>query len=166
MPSAPPKAPWPPLPPLYRPLPPLMRVCDSSTDTDSGSCLPPGGIGTSDVASAGWLMVLGCSAGTMSSMGAIELPPETLDSVPMSCSSWPLRPAMAMPYMGLWGFDWVSFCDMAQITAPLVPAAVVGVIMLMMPRLMAPSACQRRPSDRSMLALELGTMLPGTPSLP
>src|SRR5215471_3688655 len=143
-----------------------MGGCGSSTSTDSGSCLPPGGIGTSETASAGWLMVLGWSAGTISSMGAIELPPETLDCVPMSCSSWPFLPAMAMPYIGLCGFDWVSFCDMAQITAPLTAAAVAAVTLVMMPRLMAPSACHNRPSDGSTLALELGTMLPGTPSLP
>src|SRR4029077_20290797 len=166
VPSAPLNAAVPPPPPLYRPVPPLMRVCVSSTSTASGSCLPPGGIGTSEVASEGWLIVVGCSAGLMSSIGAIELPPETLESVPMSVSSCPLRPAMAMPYIGLWGFDCVSFCDMAQITAPLTAAAVAAVILVMMPRLMAPSACHRSPSEASMLALELGTMLPGTPSLP
>src|SRR5580693_7587146 len=72
---------------------------------------------------------------------------------------------MAMPYMGLRGLDWVSFCDCAQITAPLVPAAVAGVVAtLRMPRLMAPSACHSSPSEGSTLALELGTILPGTPS--
>ncbi len=72
-----------------------------------------------------------------------------------------------MPYMGLCGLFWVSFCDMAHSTAPLVPAAVAGVVALLrIPRLMAPSACHKRPRDASMWALELGTMLPGTPSLP
>jgi len=73
---------------------------------------------------------------------------------------------MAMPYIGLCGFVWVSFCDMAQMTAPLTPPAVAAVILLMMPRLMAPSACHSSPSEGSTLALELGTMLPGTPSRP
>ena len=145
-----------------------MRTCDSSTATASGSWVPPpGGIGTSEVESEGWLMVVGCNAGLMSAMGAWELPPDTEDSVPMSVSSRPCAPAVAMPYIGLCGLFWVSFCDMAHSTAPLVPAAVAGVVALLrMPRLMAPSACHRSPSDASMLALELGTMLPGTPSLP
>src|SRR5213082_2338106 len=122
---------------------------------------------TSAVASEGWLMVVGWRAGSTSAMGACELPPETVDSVPASVRSNPCAPALAMPYMGLWGLFWVSFWDMAQITAPLVPAAVAGVVALLrMPRLIAPSACHRSPSEASMLALEVGTMLPGTPSLP
>ena len=143
-----------------------MRACDSSTATDTGSALAPPVL-TSEVASEGWLMVVGCSAGSMYIIGAMELPPETLDSVPVRVSSSPFAPAMAMAYIGLCGFDCVSFCDMAQNTAPLVPAAVAGVVaLLMMPRLMAPSACHSRPSAGSMLALELGTMLPGTPRRP
>src|SRR2546429_4164267 len=131
-------------------LPPLMRTCDSSTATASGSWVPPpGGIGTSEVESEGWLMVVGCNAGLMSAMGAWELPPDTEDSVPMSVSSRPCAPAVAMPYIGLCGLFWVSFCDMAHSTAPLVPVAVAGVVALLrMPRLMAPSACHRSPRDR------------------
>src|SRR5579864_6233005 len=112
-------------------------------------------------------MVVGCSAGSIIAMGACELPPDTDDSVPMSVSSRPCAPALAMPYIGLWGLDCVSFCDIAQNTAPLVPAAVAGVVALLkIPRLMAPSACHSSPSEASTLALELGTMLPGTPSVP
>src|SRR5207237_10112427 len=100
-------------------------------------------------------------------MGACAWPSETVDAVPASGRSKPCAAALAMPYMGLWGLFWVSFCDMAQITAPLVPAAVAGVVdLLRMPRLIAPSACHRSPSEASMLALAVGTMLPGTPSLP
>src|SRR5262249_4267899 len=148
-------------------VPLLMRVCDSSTATASGSSVPPGGIGTSEVASEGWLMVVGCSDGSSGMppiiIGAIELPPETLDSVPTRVSSWPWAPARAMPYMGLCGFDCVSFCDMAQNTAPLTPDAVVATALVAMPRLMALSAWNSSPRLLSTLAVELGTMLPGTP---
>src|SRR5439155_18594529 len=107
-------------------------------------------------------MVVGCNEGSISANGDCELPPDAEDSVPMSVSSRPCAPAIATPYMGLCGLFCVSFCDMAHSTAPLVPAAVAGVVALLrMPRLMAPSACHRSPSEASMLALELGTMLPG-----
>src|SRR6266446_6725781 len=154
------------LPDTYALLPPLMRACDSSTATATGSAVAPP-VSTSAVASEGWLMVVGCSDGLISAMGACELPPDTLVGTESSVSSRPCAPAMAMPYMGLCGLFCVSFCDMAHSTAPLVPAAVAGVVALLrMPRLMAPSACHSSPSEASMLALELGTMLPGTPSLP
>src|SRR2546430_13531862 len=72
-------------------LPPLMRTCDSSTATASGSWVPPpGGIGTSEVESEGWLMVVGCNAGLMSAMGAWELPPDTEDSVSGGNSQAPM----------------------------------------------------------------------------
>src|ERR1700737_741606 len=139
-----------------------MRACDSSTATATGSAVAPPVL-TSAVASEGWLMVVGWSEGLISAIGACEWPPDPDDPVPTSVSSRPCAPAMAMPYIGLWGLFCVSFCDMAHSTAPLVPAAVAGVVALLkMPRLMAPSACHRSPSDASMLALELGTMLPGT----
>ena len=55
---------------------------------------------------------------------------------------------------------------MAPKTAPLVPAAVAGVVAtLRMPRMIAPSACHSSPSDGSMLPLEFGTMLPGNAQL-
>src|SRR6266404_4756136 len=76
-------------------LPPLMRTCDSSTATASGSgAPPPGGIGTSDVESEGWLMVVGCNAGSMSAMGACELPPDTVDNsqAPMALIDPALQP--------------------------------------------------------------------------
>src|SRR5580765_8945769 len=118
-------------------------------------------------------MVVGCSDGSIRAIGACELPPDTEDSVPTSVSSLPcaptlLGPAIAMPYIGLCGLLEVSFCDIAQNTAPLVPAAVAGVVALLrMPRLMEPSAWNKSPSEASMLALLApGTMLPGTPSLP
>src|SRR5579862_9000395 len=150
-------------------LPPLMRACDSITATASGSAVAPPVL-TRAVASEGWLMVVGCRDGSSGMppiiIGAIELPPEVLDSVPIRVSSSPCAPARAMPYIGLCGLDWVSFCDMAQNTAPLVPAAVAGVVALLrMPRLMAPSAWNSRRRDGTMLALELVTMLPGTPRL-
>src|SRR5262249_52662027 len=63
MPSAAVKALGSPLPDVGV-VPLLMRVCDSSTATASGSSVPPGGIGTSEVASEGWLMVVGCSDGS------------------------------------------------------------------------------------------------------
>src|SRR5262249_43919513 len=153
-------------PAVYGVVPPLMRACDSSTATATGSALAPP-VSTRPVASEGESIVVGCSEALMSDIGACELPPDTEDSVPMSVSSRPWAPAMAMPYIGLWGLFCVSFCDIAQKTAPFVPAAVAGVVALLrMPRLMPPSACHRRPSEASMLALELGTRLPGTPSLP
>src|SRR5258705_50476 len=153
------------LPDTYALLPPLMRACDSSTATATGSAVAPP-VSTSAVASEGWLMVVGCSAGSISVIGASELPPETDDSVPIRFRSRPCAPALAMPYMGLCGLFWVSFCDMAHSTAPLVPAAVAGVAWLRIARLRAPPACHRRPREASMLALELGTMLPGNPTLP
>src|SRR5580700_1444569 len=143
-----------------------MRACDSSTATATGSAVAPP-VFTSAVASEGWLIVVGCSAGLMVYISAIELPPDTEDSLPARVKSSPCAPALAMPYMGLMVLDWVSFCDIAGITAPLVPAVVAGVVALeRMPRRMAPSACHRSPSALLMNVLDVGTMLPGTPSLP
>ena len=69
--------------------------------------------------------------------------------------------------MGLWGLLPVSFCEMAAITAPLVPAAVAGVVALLrIPLRMAPSECHRSPSALLTKVLEVGTMVPGKPSLP
>ena len=153
-------------PAAYGVVPPLIRACDSITATDKASALAPPVL-TRAVTSEGCVMVVGCSEGLIYIIGAIELPPETEASVPTSVSSSPFAPARAMAYIGLCGFCCVSFCDMAQNTAPLVPAAVEAVVaLLMMPRLMAPSACHSRPSDLSMLAVELGTILPGTPRRP
>ncbi len=153
-------------PEVYWPLPLLMRTCDSRTATATGSATAPP-VFTRATASEGWLMVVGCSAGLISDMGAMELPPETEDSVPARVSSRPCAPASAMPYIGLCGLVWVSFWDMAQNTAPLVPEAVAAVVALvLMPRMIAESPWNSRPRDASTLALELGTMLPGTPSLP
>ena len=74
---------------------------------------------------------------------------------------------MAMPYIGLCGFWPVSFCDMPQMTAPFVPAAVAGVVaFVIIPRRIAPSECHRRPNVELVKPAADGTMLPGTPILP
>src|SRR5579863_760844 len=116
-------------------------------------------------------MVLGCRAGLIMTPprfgGATELPPETVGSVPTSVSSDPLAPTVAMPYMGLCGLMSVSFSDRAGNTAPLVPAAVAGLVAFdRMPRRIAPSECHSRPSALLVKPAALGTMLPGTPILP
>src|SRR5215472_13667333 len=57
---------------------PALQPGTISRRSDATALVPmPPGSGTSAVASEGRLMVLRCSAGTISSMGAIELPPET-----------------------------------------------------------------------------------------
>ena len=74
---------------------------------------------------------------------------------------------MATPYIGLWGFWPVSFCDMPQMTAPVVPAAVAAVVaVVFMPLRIAPSECHMRPKLVSTKVLAEGTMLPGTPIFP
>src|SRR6267378_558679 len=141
-----------------------MRVTDSSTATARGSPVPLPDL-TRATASLGWLILVGCKAGSIRSVGAAELPPDTVGWSPIRVRSLPLAPALAMPYMGLCGLLWVSFCDRAQITAPLVPAAVTAVVALLrMPLRMAPSECHSNPSALLMRPLEVGTMLPGNPS--
>src|SRR5690348_5533140 len=115
-------------------------------------------------------MLLGCRDGSIMTPprlgGATELPPETVGSVPTRLNRDPFAPAFAIPYIGLWGLMPVSFSDSAGNTAPLVPAAVAAPILDMMPRRIAPSACQRSPSALLTKAPEVGTMFPGTPSFP
>src|SRR6185312_10474013 len=156
----------------YRPVPVLMRSCDSSTASATGSTVAPLVL-TRPASSEGWEILVGCRAGLMSCIGACELPPETLDWLPIRVSSmplgvWPcLLVAIAMPYIGLCGLFWVSFCDIAQITAPLVFVIVAGVTAFaVMPRRIAPSECHSSPRALLMKVLEVGTMLPGIPSLP
>src|SRR2546423_10714646 len=123
-----------------------MRVTDSRTATARGSPVPLPDL-TRATASFGWLIFVGCNAGSMRAVGAAELPPDTVDWLPISVRSLPLAPALAMPYMGLCGLLPLSFCDSAQITAPLVPAAVTGAAALLrMPLRMAPCDCHTRPS--------------------
>ena len=120
---------------------------------------------TRATASLGWLIFVGCNVGSIRAVGAAELPPDTVDWLPIRVRSLPFAPALAMPYMGLCGLLPVSFCDSAQITAPFVPAAVTGVVALLrMPLRMAPSECQSNPSALLMKPLEVGSMLPGKPS--
>src|ERR1700716_4751213 len=106
-----------------------MRVTDSRTATARGSPVPLPDL-TSATASLGWLILVGCKAGAIRSAGAAELPPDTVDWLPIRVRSLPLAPALAMPYMGLCGLLAVSFTDRAQITAPFVPVAVTGVVAL------------------------------------
>src|SRR6266853_7043829 len=141
-----------------------MRVTDSTTATARGSPVPLPDL-TRAVASPGWLIFVGCNAGSISAVGAAELPPDTVDWLPIRDRSLPFAPAFAMPYIGLCGLLPVSFCDRAQITAPLVPAVVTAVVALLrMPLRMAPSECHSNPSALLMRPLEVGTMLPGNPS--
>src|SRR6202030_1260403 len=136
-----------------------MRVTDSRTATARGSPVLPDL--TRATASLGWLIFVGCNAGSIRAVGAAELPPDTVDWVPIRVRSLPLAPAWAMRYIGLCGLWPVSFCDRAQITVPFVPAAVIGVALLRMPLRMAPSECQSNPSALLMKPLDVGTMLPG-----
>src|SRR5207248_11335241 len=141
-----------------------MRVTDSRTATARGSPVPLPDL-TRATASLGWLILVGCNAGSIRAVGAAELPPDTVDWLPIRVRSLPFAPAFAMPYMGLCGLLPVSFCDSAQITAPFVPAAVTGVVALLrMPLRMAPSECQSNPSALLMKPLEVGSTLPGNPS--
>src|ERR1700716_696677 len=107
-----------------------MRVTDSRTATARGSPVALPDL-TSPTASLGWLILVGCNAGSIRSVGAAELPPDIVDWLPIRVRSLPLAPAFAMPYIGLCGLLPVSFCDRAQITAPFVPAALdaVGVLL-------------------------------------
>src|SRR5882762_11882193 len=141
-----------------------MRVTDSRTATARGSPVPlPDS--TRATASLGWLILVGCKAVFFNDAAATEKPPDTVDRLPVRVRSLPFAPAFAMPYMGLCGLLTVSFCDIAQITAPFVPAAVTGVVALLrMPLRMAPSECHSSPSALLMKPLEVGTMLPGNPS--
>src|SRR2546430_814580 len=104
-----------------------MRVTDSRTATARGSPVPLPDL-TRATASLGWLIFVGCNVGSIRAVGAAELPPDTVDWLPIRVRSLPFAPALAMPYMGLCGLLPVSFCDSAQITAPFVPAAVTGVV--------------------------------------
>src|SRR5882672_2819641 len=142
-----------------------MRVTDSRIATARGSPGPLPDL-TRATASLGWLILVGCNAGSIRDVGATEKPPDTVEWSPIRVRSLPLAPAFAMPYIGLCGLLPVSFCDRAQITAPFVPAAVTGVVALLrMPLRMAPSECQSSPSALLMKPLEVGTILPGNPSL-
>src|SRR5450432_2798036 len=74
-----------------------------------------------------------------------------------------------MPYIGLWGLVFVSFCDNAGITVPEVCVAMVAFFArVLMPRRCALSAWNRRPNVLSTLlpvALAFGTIVPGSPNL-
>src|SRR5260370_21654302 len=136
-----------------------MRVTDSRTATARGSAVPLPDL-TRAVASPGWLIFVGCNAGSISAVGATELPPDTVDWLPIRVRSLPFAPAFAMPYIGLCGLLPVSFCDRPQITAPLVPAALTAVVALLrMPLRMEPYECHSNPSAMQMRPHVGGTKL-------
>ena len=102
-----------------------------SDSVNSTGCTPcaPGSRSASNATAC-----VACAVGSYSDIGSIELPPESLFSVPQSRKIEPLAPARAIPYIGLCGLLPVSLSERAGITAPLQKASFPGVIVSMMPR--------------------------------
>src|SRR2546421_715460 len=59
-----------------------MRVTDSRTATARGSPVPLPDLSRA-TASLGWLIFVGCNAGSIRAVGAAELPPDTVDWLPI-----------------------------------------------------------------------------------
>src|ERR1700683_5654673 len=106
-----------------------MRFIDSRTLVPSG-LLPLGKGGsrvlnwpvlTKPTVSAELDTLVGWAAAMTMVGGAIELPPDTELSEPIRLSRPPRAPYSYMAYIGLCGLVFVSFCDRAGITVPLVP---------------------------------------------
>src|SRR5689334_4958475 len=122
-----------------------MRDCAASAARVSGfGALPL--VLTRPVSSAAEAILVGCRVATLPPTeviaGAAELPPDTLDCVPIRVSSEPYclfvpagpAAALAMPYIGLSGLLPVSFCDIAGMMTPLTPARVAAWARVLMPR--------------------------------
>ena len=114
-----------------------MRFIDSKTLTTSdelGNSVLNCPVLTKPWESVEFAIFVGVAATLIIDAGAIELPPEMLESVPIKSSKAPRAPTCQMPYIGLWGFVLVSLLDSAGISVPLVLAIAAALARVLMPR--------------------------------